>query len=352
VERWWPAVEVGEQEAYDRVRAGINRDRLLLSAACVMIGHLGVALGFIAQASDTAVIDAWRRHIAIANLAMVPFELVILALALTLRRSEHWRWSNGLSAVFSLLMLVFGAVVASVDQAVTPALTPFVIFSIAVPILLDRLPLTAVVQHLLSFGVMAYGLSKLQPSEALRSTNLTNALLVAGVGIILSLSFSRLHRRDVLQQRTIEKQHAAIRAALANEETANRAKSAFLATMSHEIRTPMNGVLGIAEVLLETPLSADQQELVSTISEAGNSLLVLLNDVLDFSKFEAGQLTFERRHFDARAMLADIAKLFKAAAQAKQLTLTATPGPPERRPASSATACAFARCWPTSSATP
>jgi CheY-like chemotaxis protein len=81
-------------------------------------------------------------------------------------------------------------------------------------------------------------------------------------------------------------------------ESANRAKSEFLANMSHEIRTPMNAILGMAELLSETPLTRDQQKYVQIFRDAGENLLTLINDILDLSKVEAGQITLEEAPFD------------------------------------------------------
>ena len=86
-------------------------------------------------------------------------------------------------------------------------------------------------------------------------------------------------------------------------ESANAAKSRFLATVSHEIRTPMNGVLGIAELLQQTPLSATQTEHVEMIRESAENLLIVINDLLDFSKIEANRMQLEQDPFDLRLVL-------------------------------------------------
>ena len=116
-----------------------------------------------------------------------------------------------------------------------------------------------------------------------------------------------------------------LREASAAAAAANAAKSEFLAHMSHEIRTPMNAVLGLAQVLEREPLAPAQRDMVGRIRGAGASLLAILDDVLDLSKIEAGQLRIEPRPFDLRALLANLDSLMGQAARAKGLALRIEP---------------------------
>lgn len=133
-------------------------------------------------------------------------------------------------------------------------------------------------------------------------------------GFIFSMALSERQRRIMHTQFSTSRALAASSAEL-------KAKAEFLAKISHEIRTPMNGVLGMAELLLGTPLSAKQRDYVQTINSSGNELLTLINEILDISKLESGQIELDDVQFDLNALIEDCLDIFRAKAEQQKVEL-------------------------------
>ncbi|MEW5982301.1 MAG: ATP-binding protein [Acidobacteriota bacterium] len=135
----------------------------------------------------------------------------------------------------------------------------------------------------------------------------------------LELARHRDHLEDLVAQRTAE-----LELAKAVAESASRAKSSFLANMSHEIRTPLNAILGFGQLLAHDPvLTPRQHEYLQAIARAGEHLLVLINDILDLAKIEAGRAQFMPGAFDLHACLDDLTAMFRMRCEAKSLSFEA-----------------------------
>jgi len=105
------------------------------------------------------------------------------------------------------------------------------------------------------------------------------------------------------------------------DKKANRAKSVFLGNIGHEIRTPINGVIGFTNLLSKTRLDEIQAEYVETINTSVNDLLIIVNDILDFSRIESGKMELQNRVVNTRECLTSVVRLFDAAAKMKSLKL-------------------------------
>jgi two-component system sensor histidine kinase RpfC len=155
-----------------------------------------------------------------------------------------------------------------------------------------------------AFGTLTFG-------AAIHFNPYWQGKLPLGIGLTVGLVVLPLYVSSLLKKLTIAGRRA---------EEANRAKNRFLANMSHEMRTPLNGIIGMLDLLKETPLSTEQEELTKTIDDSAHTLLFLMQDVLDLSKIEAGKVSVEVKDFDLYALVKHTVAILEPQARFKGLS--------------------------------
>jgi signal transduction histidine kinase len=229
------------------------------------------------------------------------------------------RWLCGIASIIVLMLasqLVISPSFITKPQGLVGSITICIVFTISVlrwcqgmagiyVLAWGALLFAGIVTALGGYGIIPWALAAL------------TVMQVAFALQQLLLAFGLSHRINALKKEKTEREHETAHALAANE-----AKSEFLAKMSHEVRTPLNAVLGITQILQGPPLSAEEQQRhLDTLYSAGHSLLILINDILDHSKIEAGKLELETTAFNLQVVLDDCVNIFTLSAQQKSLHL-------------------------------
>ncbi len=244
-------------------------------------------------------------------------------------------------AVVSLVASSLGMLARPGGADLVPArvVTALALIYLFVPFSLPLRHLLAALGAVSNFGCWLL-LTEARPPAAVMVNAVVLSTVVALVGWVTAARMERIRRqkfartsqlaaandklrREIDERRRIEDD---LRAAKDKAEEAANAKSRFLAMMSHEVRTPMNGILGMAGLLLESRLEAEAREQAEAIRRSGEALLAVLDDILDFSKLEAGRLDIRPEPVDLRRLIDDVGALMACRAEEKGLTLAVEVG--------------------------
>ena len=265
--------------------------------------------------------ELWAGILAMRVLAMTAC-LVFIRLFGPLRSVEdvtprhRWVWK-----AYVLFFLIYTAVMVGFMFPVKESIGPVYIFLLGPSAFIAMTTRQVTVMLLVGLAILAGALHVFVPEAGTVKYHLINAMIIAWVSFVVAHVTYAMTFRDFMNRKLIERKNRELEVAREAAEAASQAKSDFLASISHEIRTPMNAILGMTEVALHTPLSAEQRDYIETARESALHLLDVINDILDFSRIEARKLRLMSVHFDLPAVVYSSLKTVRLQAEQKGLEL-------------------------------
>ena len=296
---------------------GMGRESLAATFNEELHYHAGWVLLFSCAMSLT-----WLTYIPVDALLHPELDILVFLrcglvlvsiIILLLRRIPYLRERNQYLLMIWGLYLLAACGATTGMTAVDPTyVSGFVLVLCVIPMAPLRVPY--------ALAVLALGLVSLLASAYYSGVDMTetrvrytlNDVVVASMIVTFFIFLMNSYRYRTWKSAKIIERESTIKVQQADLQS--QAKSRFIATMSHEIRTPMNGIIGMAEMLHTTPLNKEQKNFVDVISYSSHSLLNVINDILDYSKIEAGRVTLEKTDFDVYELCAEIATIFKSTA--------------------------------------
>lgn len=328
-----------DEAPYETARAALNTGRLRRLAPVMVTVHVAHVVLFllVPPAPDGLPPDAvaaWRAEIMGLHGLGAMFALAIGFILWGQHRVGSGAPMARVADRSVALYVLFGAVVAGVDQRVTVAVTPYVLGSLGAALAFRTTLRSAVTIALLGAAAFTLGQFRFQEVEALRLSNLVNGVTITALGLALAVALNASHRREFAHTQVIARQREGLESALQrmeamarSAEAANEAKGAFLANMTHEVRTPINAVLGLARLLTQEITDPRHLAWLASISGAARTLLVMLERVLDASRLEAGGISLEPTDTALGPLVREVADAFEPRAREKGLALAVEVSP-------------------------
>src|ERR1700730_363910 len=295
-------------------RAACYRHSSMLDESARRAIFTGISCSIPLQVGQLAILLIYSRPFARIVSPIFLFDLALTGLFLAWSRTDacRERWRAGILIWCGALCLSNGAIAVYTHQ-VSLLYSALIIVLVGAAVLAPWGTRWQSALALICLGTAATA-TRLIPIGAgvpFRSFEL-------GAVAALTVIIAWLNERTRIEVRGSEQE---MQAAGDGAEAASRAKSQFLSSMSHEIRTPMNAILGMAEVLADSPLTAEQHKYLSIMINNGGALLDLINDILDFARVESGHLKLERTSFDLHEVVERVAENLSIRAHQKKLEL-------------------------------